>query len=146
MNVRIVIAALAAMLSVAAAHAADAPAKTCVTWKIVPVPRIHLTITGQPIVVPQGPDVILTRATLKPNQRLPVHKHPYPHYVYVLSGVLTVVKWPSGDCLTVAKGGFIAEPVDTRHYGVNNGTEDLNLITIDHVPPSVKSNVVIKSP
>jgi len=48
------------------------------------------TITGQPINVPANPEVRVNTVTFAPGARLPVHKHLYPHYVYVLEGTLSV--------------------------------------------------------
>ncbi|MBV9903986.1 MAG: cupin, partial [Alphaproteobacteria bacterium] len=82
----VLIGLVAAAAFVSTALAADAPAVT-----VTPVTRTNTTVTGQPIVVPPDPDVIVTIGTFPPAARIPEHQHPNPHYVYVLEGVLTVM-------------------------------------------------------
>jgi quercetin dioxygenase-like cupin family protein len=122
-----------------AAQAADPP-------KVQPTPvaNINTTITGQRIVVPGKPDVIVATAVFPPGARLPVHEHPYPHYVYVTAGTLTVVDLQTNRTFTFQAGSFIAEPVNTWHYGINNGTMPLTLLVIDQVPHGVTSNMKLK--
>jgi len=75
------IAAVLAGLALAStiAHAADAH-----KVQVTPVTRTNRTVTGQPIVVPDHPDVIVSIATFPPGARIAEHQHPHPHYVYVL--------------------------------------------------------------
>ena len=129
----------ALVFSIGMAQAADAP-KVSVT----PVVRTNTTITGQRIVVPGKPDVIVATAIFPPGARLPVHKHPYPHYVYVTTGTLTVVNVENAQTYQVQAGSFVAEPMNTWHYGINNGTVPLTMVVIDQVPAGVKSNMVLK--
>ncbi len=128
---------LVAAMSAGPAVAADAPAVS-----VTPVARVHQTVVGQDIVVPDKPDVVVAIATFPPGARLPEHKHPYPHLVYVLDGVLTVTNTETGKTFTVKKGDFTAEMQDTWHYGVNNGTEPVRLLVIDEVPRGAASNTV----
>ncbi|MEJ0027477.1 MAG: cupin domain-containing protein [Rhizomicrobium sp.] len=123
-----------------AAMAADAPKVTA-----VPVFRGNTTITGQPIVVPDKPDVAVSIATFPPGATLPEHQHPYPHYVYVLEGVLTVVNTQTDKTFEVKAGAFIAEMQSTWHYGVNKGSVPVKLLIIDQVPAGTTSNVVPKA-
>jgi quercetin dioxygenase-like cupin family protein len=139
MRSRIGLAALIVSLALGAAWAADAP-KIAVT----PVARTHLTVTGQPIVVPADPDVVVSIATFPPGARLPEHKHLYPHLVYVLDGELTVTNTETGNTFSVKKGDFTAEMQNTWHYGVNNGSEPVRLLVIDEVPQGTASNMVPK--
>lgn len=122
-----------------AASAADAPKIT--VEKIIETDK---TVIGQPIVMPKDPTLVVTFATFPPGSRLPVHKHPYPHYGYMLEGELTVVNVETGKSSTIKKGDFLVEMNDTWHYGVNNGTEPVKLLIIDHLPKGVTSNVVLK--
>ncbi len=121
------------------AWAADAP-KVAVTR----VARTHVTVTGQPIVVPADPDVVVALATFPPGARLPEHKHLYPHLVYVLDGELTVTNTETGKTFVVKKGDFTAEMQNTWHYGANNGDEAVRLLVIDEVPQGAASNMVPK--
>jgi len=122
-----------------AASAADAPKITI--EKIIETDK---TVIGQPIVMPKDPTLVVTVATFPPGSRLPVHKHPYPHYGYMLEGELTVVNVETGKSSTIKKGDFLVEMNDTWHYGVNNGKTDVKLLIIDHLPKGVTSNVVLK--
>ena len=131
--------ALSLSLVCGAAMAADEP-KVITT----PVARTHVTVTGQPIVVPADPDVVVAIATFPPGARIPEHKHPYPHLVYVLDGELTVTNTETGKTFTVKKGDFTAEMEDTWHYGANNGAEPVRLLVIDEVPQGTQSNIVPK--
>ncbi|HEX4302059.1 MAG TPA: cupin domain-containing protein [Rhizomicrobium sp.] len=135
------LAAMAALLLGGAAYAADTPPIT-----VTPVTRTSRTITGQQIVVPLRPDVIVATAVFAPGARLPEHEHIYPHYVYVLEGELTVVVTYPAKRVTVKAGEFVAEPMRTWHYGINNGTVPLKLLVIDQVPAGVKSNMVLRTP
>jgi quercetin dioxygenase-like cupin family protein len=136
---RIGLATLSLALVCGGAGAADAPKIT-----VTSVARTHETVTGQPIVVPSDPDVVVAIATFPPGARLPEHKHLYPHLVYVLDGVLAVTNTETGKTFTVKKGDFTAEMENTWHYGVNNGTEPVRLLVIDEVPQGTASNMVPK--
>jgi quercetin dioxygenase-like cupin family protein len=121
------------------AHAADAPKIT-----VTPIFSSNTTATGQKINVPAHPNVVVTQVTFAPGAALPVHKHPYPHYVYVLEGTLTVTNVETGKVYTVTPGQFFIEMNDTWHFGQNNGTTPLKIIGIDQMPEGVKSNMVVQ--
>jgi quercetin dioxygenase-like cupin family protein len=140
MTMKKTIAAAAVVLAaLIAAHAADPP-KVSVT----PVAHTNMTITGQRIVVPSNPDVIVATAIFPPGARLPAHKHLYPHYVYVSEGTLTVVNLETNQTYQVQAGSLVAEPLNTWHYGINNGTVPVKMVVVDQVPHGVKSNMVLK--
>ena len=111
------------------------------TVDVHPVTRTNTTITGQSIVVPNKPDVIVSLATFPPGARLPEHQHPYPHYVYVLEGVLTVVNTETNKTFTVKAGDFVVEMQDTWHYGINKGAMPVKLLVIDQVPTGAPNNM-----
>jgi quercetin dioxygenase-like cupin family protein len=124
-----------------AASAADAPAV-----QVTPIARTNTTVTGQPITVPQHPDVVVSIATFPPGARIPEHQHPHPHYVYVLEGVLTVVNTDAHKTFDVKAGDFVVEMMDTWHYGINNGTVPVKLLVIDQVPQGAPNNMVARKP
>ncbi len=136
---RVILAAVAALLLCGVAQAADAP-----KVQVTPVARTNTTITGQPIVVPDRPDVVVSIATFPPGARLPEHKHLHPHYVYVLEGVLTVVNTQTHKTFDVKQGDFVVEMQDTWHYGINNGAVPVKLLVIDQLPAGTKGNMVPK--
>jgi quercetin dioxygenase-like cupin family protein len=139
MKAILAVALFAAGLS--AASAADAPQVTSQR-----LGTLTTTITGQPIVVPPNPDVIATIATFPPGARLPEHRHLYPHLVYVMEGTLTVTNTETGKTFAVHAGDFVAEMMNTWHYGVNIGTTPVKLCVIDEVPHGTASNMVPKTP
>lgn len=108
-----------------------------------PVTTFSTTITGQPIDVPQHPNVSVAIATFPPGAQLPVHEHLYPHYVYVLEGTLTVVNMKTNETKQFHQGEFFAEMNNTWHFGKNDGTTPLKLLVIDQIPPGVTSNMVM---
>ena len=111
----------------------------------VPVAHTRTTDTGQELVVPTRPTVIVSETTIAPGSRTPTHKHPYPRYVYVLDGTLTVTDVATGQIFEVRKGGFLTEMIDRWHYGENRGTGPVRLIAIDQVPIGTTGNTVQKS-
>jgi quercetin dioxygenase-like cupin family protein len=131
---------IAAILIATSTHAADAP-----KISVQPIARTGTTITGEKIVVPPNPDVVTSIATFPPGAELPVHKHPYPHYVYVLDGVLTVFNTDTSKSFTVKKGDFIVETNANWHYGKNEGTVPVKLLVIDQLPAGTKSNMTLKA-
>ena len=131
------------LLLTSSALAADTPLPPPVVTKVTDT---NTTVTGQRIVVPVKPDVIVATAVFAPGAGLPVHKHLYPHYVYVLEGTLTLVNVETKKTYEIQAGSFVAEPVNTWHYGVNNGTVPLKVLVIDQVPHGVAKNMVPKSP
>jgi quercetin dioxygenase-like cupin family protein len=137
-------AALALLLAVATSPAIAAPVAGAPGVTIRPVARTHSTITGQAIEVPPDPDVLVSIATFQPGARLPVHKHLYPHLVYVLQGTLTVINVETGKTFDVRQGDFVAEMQNTWHYGTNNSKAPVRLLVVDEVPQGIASNVVAK--
>ncbi|MGH6872594.1 MAG: cupin domain-containing protein [Rhizomicrobium sp.] len=138
MRTKLLIATLMA-LACGSALAANSPAPVT-----TPVAKTTTTVTGQTIVVPPNPEVRVVTVTFPPGARLPVHKHLFPHYVYVLKGTLTVVNVETGKSMQMREGSFFAEMIDTWHYGINNTAAPIDLLVIDQVPMGTKSNVVVK--
>ncbi len=73
---KLLIVMLGAVLALSVAHAGDAP-----KVQVTPVTRTNITVTGQPLVVPEHPDIIVSIATFPPGARIAEHQHPYPHFV-----------------------------------------------------------------
>jgi quercetin dioxygenase-like cupin family protein len=132
---------LCALILCVGAHAADAPKVTS-----VPVFSSDTTITGQKIEVPANPKVVVSKVTFAPGAQLAVHKHPFPHFVYVLEGTLSVTNIETGKTIDVPQGSFFVEMNNTWHYGRNNGTSPVKLLSIDQLPENATSNVVLKEP
>lgn len=135
---------LVAIVCVATAIAA--PANAAQTPKIVikPVARVDRTVLGQPIVVPANAELRAFTVAFAPGARLRIHKHLYPHYVYVEQGTLTVRNAETGKDLTFGQGSFFAEMTNTWHYGLDKTTEPVKLLVIEQMPKNAASNTVLK--
>jgi len=133
---RLVVAAAALVLA-STAFAADAPKVA-----IEKLGTLTTTVTGQKIVAPKNSQYIASIGTFPPGAKLPEHKHLYPHLVYVMEGVLTVTNTQTGKSFEVKQGDFVAEMMNTWHYGENKGSVPVKLFVIDEVPKGVTSNLV----
>lgn len=131
--------ACALALSIAPACAADGHANVS-----TPVAQTTTTDMGQRLEIPAHPTVIVTQSVMAPGARTPTHKHPYPRYVYVLDGTLTVVDERTGRTFEVEKGGFLAEMIDRWHHGENRGAIPLRILVIDQVAQGATTNTVTK--
>jgi quercetin dioxygenase-like cupin family protein len=121
--------------------AAPALAGTPVTTHILTTDK---TVIGQPNDVPPHPTVIATMITFQPGDKTAVHRHPFPHYGYVLEGTLTIVNTETGKSFDVKTGEFLVEMVNTAHYGENRGKTPVKILIVDQVPEGVKTNSVLK--
>lgn len=107
-----------------------------------PVATADKTVVGQPIEVPRHPTVIATIVTFQPGDKTAVHKHLYPHYGYMLEGVLTIVNTETGKSFELKPGSFLVEMMDKWHYGENRGKTPVKMLVVDQVPAGVKANYV----
>jgi quercetin dioxygenase-like cupin family protein len=120
---------------------AQAPKAVTVT----PVMSTTTTWSGQPIVLPQGDaQVVVTMYDILPGVVLPVHKHPYPRYGYVLSGTLRVTNVDTGQSDTFTPGAFIVETVGQWHMGSNIGSDPVKLLIMDFVEKGQPNTVLQK--
>lgn len=124
--------------------AASAQAQESVTAPVVvtPVLTTDVTASGQPIVLPQkDAEVSASTYDIAPGAKLPVHKHPFPRYAYVLAGKLSVTNVDTGKTNIYETGGFIVEAVDQWHKAANIGGDPVKLLVIDMMPKGA-NNVV----
>ncbi|WP_156668654.1 cupin domain-containing protein [Rhizobium aegyptiacum] len=104
------------------------------------------TISNQPIVLPKGNvEVVASVYSIAPGQTLPVHRHRYPRYGYVLSGELTVTNEATNRTQTFGKGQFVVESVLQWHQGRNAGTSPLELLVIDQLPQCENNNTEVRT-
>ncbi len=68
-------------------------------------------------------EMTLQKITAQPGFKTPLHLHPQPGIVYVLSGTL-YCETSDGKSLTVGPGQSFASSQDTVHYCQNNGDEE----------------------
>nr|WP_292773880.1 cupin domain-containing protein [Mesorhizobium sp.] len=123
-----------------AAQALDSSTQPVV---VTPIRSTSVTSTGQPIALPQG-DVEVAASTFEiaPGATLPVHKHPFPRYAYVVAGTLKVTNVDTGQSDTFKAGDFIVEMVDQWHQGSNIGTDPVKLVVIDQVEKGAQATVL----
>jgi quercetin dioxygenase-like cupin family protein len=101
------------------------------------------TNSGQPIKPPQGNvEVVAWLYDIPVGTRLPVHKHPFQRYAYVLSGTLRVSDAENSRTFDYKAGDFIVEMVDGWHYGANIGKVPVRLLVIDQVEPGRANSIV----
>jgi quercetin dioxygenase-like cupin family protein len=124
------------LLAAGASHAQEATAT-----------RLYSATTsalGQPITLPAGnAEVVVWMYEIPAGARLPVHKHPFPRYAYVLAGTLQVSTADDARTWTYKAGDFLIEMIDAWHYGTNIGTEPVRLLVIDQVEQG-RSNTVLQ--
>lgn len=130
--------AICLLLNALPALAEDAAPHVVVT----PVAKSTVTATGQPIMLPQtNAEVEVSTYDIPVGAKLPVHKHPFPRYAYVLSGKLEVTYLDAGTSTVYEAGGFIVEAVGQWHKASNVGAEPVKLLVIDMVEAG-QANVV----
>jgi quercetin dioxygenase-like cupin family protein len=127
-----------AVLAAATAAAAQAP-PTAVT---TPLKSLDATSAGQPIVLPPGPlRVTVSQTVIPPHGALPVHKHPYPRYVYVLEGQVRVTNLVTGQAFELKAGDMTIDPVDQWHKAEALGDGPARLIAVDQAPPGAATTI-----
>lgn len=135
------IAALTASASFTQAHALDSGAAAPVV--VTPVAKTSVTSTNQPIVLPQGDvEVAASIFEIAPGAKLPVHKHPFPRYGYMLAGTLKVTSAETGESKVFKPGDFIVEMVDQWHWGANIGADRVKLLVIDQIVAGTQSTLL----
>jgi quercetin dioxygenase-like cupin family protein len=134
----------AAIAGVAALFAASHAQSNDATVTVTPVAKERATIAGQAITAPPGDlEINVSIYEIPPGAKLPVHRHPYPRYGYVLSGTLTVTNLDTDETDEFGPGGFIVESVGLSHFGSNPGPEVVRLLVIDQTPPG-EPNVTLE--
>jgi len=134
---RILLCSTIFISTIGIAQAADKPIVT-------PVLSTTQTMTGQKIEVPANPQLIVTTVEIPPGAKLPVHKHPFARYGYVLEGTLTGMQTDTGKTFTYTPGTFIVEMRDQWHSAVNKGAVPVKLLVIDQVPVGTSTNTITK--
>ena len=109
-----------------------------------PIARETTTIIGQKISPPANATIIASTSVFPPGARTPVHKHLYPHYVFVTEGTLTITNVETGRSYQVPAAHFLVEMLNTWHYGHNDGAVPVRTYVVDQVPAGIKENRVVK--
>ena len=136
-----VAALLAICASFTAAHALDSGAAAPVV--VTPVKTTAVTSTGQPLILPQkNVEVTASIYDIAPGATLPVHKHPFARYAYVLAGTLQVTNVDTGKSDVFKAGDFIVEMIDQWHRGSNIGADPVKLVVIDQIEAGAEATVL----
>ena len=136
-----VAALLAICASFTAAHALDSGAAAPVV--VTPVKTTAVTSTGQPLILPrQTVEVTASIYDSAPGATLPVHKHPFARYAYVLAGTLQVTNVDTGKSDVFKTGDFIVEMIDQWHRGSNIGADPVKLVVIDQIEAGAEATVL----
>ncbi len=132
---------LTACASFGAAHALDSGAAAPVV--VTPIKSATATSTGQPLILPQkNVEVSASIYDIAPGATLPVHKHPFARYGYVLSGTLEVTNADTGKSDVYKTGDFIVEMIDQWHRGSNIGADPVKLLVIDQIEAGTQATVL----
>lgn len=111
---------------------------------VTPVLKADQTITGGPILLPKrNAEIIASNYEIAPGATLPIHKHIYPRYGYVLAGTIRVANEETGKDQIFKPGDFIIESINQWHKGTNIGSDPVKLLVIDLVEKG-KSNVILR--
>lgn len=131
---------LAAALFADAAQALDSSGVPVV---VTPLASRTETASGQPITLPQkNVQVLVSTYDIAAGATLPVHKHPFPRYAYVMAGTLQVTNVETGKSNTYKSGDFIVEMIGQWHQATNVGADPVKLLVIDQVEEGVKNTVL----
>lgn len=134
---------LAAALQTTGAKALDDSNKTGAKVVVTPLASTTVTADGQPITLPQkNAQVLVSIYDIPAGATLPVHKHPFPRYAYVLAGTLRVTGSETGKSITYNAGDFIVEMIGHWHQGANIGSTPVKLLVIDQVEEGAQNTVL----
>ena len=104
------------------------------------------TVSGQPIVLPQGNVQLITSMyEIPPGAKLPEHEHNYQRYGYLLAGQLRITNTETGKSQEFKPGDFIVESRGQWHKAENIGAEPIKLLVIDQIKPG-ESTTVLRQP
>jgi len=134
---------LAAPLQMTVAQAFDSGNKASPQVVVTPLASTKVTADGQPILLPQkSAQVLVSTYDIPAGATLPVHKHPFPRYAYVLTGTLQVTNIETGKSEVYKAGDFIVEVVGHWHQGSNIGPAPIKLLVIDQVEEGTPNTVL----
>ena len=113
---------------------------------VKPLLDTSTTVSGQPIVLPQGNVQLITSIYEIPQgAKLPEHEHNSQRYGYLLAGQLRVTNTETGESKEYKPGDFIVESRGQWHRAENIGTEPIKLLVIDQIKPG-ESTVELRHP
>ncbi len=131
-----------ALLQASEALALDS-SQTASEVVVRPVISTTTTAIGQPITLPQkNVQVIVSSFDVPAGAVLPVHKHPFARYGYIMAGNLQVTDVVTGKSHSYKTGDFIVEMIDEWHQGVNVGADTVKILVIDQVEEGMSNTVL----
>ena len=135
---RVFIAVLATFVSFISPVKAQEQKDTAITQLL----SSTTTSSGQSIILPKNNVQIVASIFdgLSSTARQ-AHNHPYPRYVYVLSGTLRVNNLDTGQINSYRAGSFVLEAVGQWQTAASVGDEPLKLLVVD-VVENGQSNTV----
>ena len=132
----------AALALIAAPAAAQAPPGSVAK----PVGQFNTTMSGQPILLPQGPvQVTVTETSVPAGGLIAPHKHPFPRYAYIMEGALKVTNLDTGTVTMLKAGDFSVEALDQWHKAEPQDGKGAKLLVIDQTTPGIV-NMIRKAP
>jgi quercetin dioxygenase-like cupin family protein len=112
--------------------------------QIAQIAQTATTTSGGPIMAPSGPlQATSSRYHIPAGASLPVHRHTYPRFGYVLSGAIEVTNAETGAVRQFTAGDFIAEDIGKWHSARNTGPQPVELLVVDLTKPG-SGNVEVK--
>ena len=144
MRLHLTLVALAALSGCAAGREVE-PWVRPVPTEIVRTPMLDTgeTMSGQPIALPQGPvALVVTRTDMPGGGAIPLHRHPWPRYVYIEKGWIEMVNRDADISRAYGPGDVIVEPVGQWHEG-RALSDPVSMIAFDQAPPGA-NNMVFK--
>ena len=103
------------------------------------------TSSGQSIVLPKNDaQIVASIYEGLPSAALQAHNHPYPRYVFVLSGTLRVNNLDTGQTNTYRPGNFVLESVGQWQTNASVGDEPLKLLVVDVVEKGQPNIVTLR--
>jgi quercetin dioxygenase-like cupin family protein len=101
-------------------------------------------MNGERITLPEHPNLRVMQYELPVGAALPMHKHPYPRYAYIMQGEVEFIYPPDNHVVKWKEGTFAAEAPNHWHWGRNSGDVPMKILVIDHLPEGETTNTVIK--
>lgn len=97
--------------------------------------RLMRTMSDQPITIQQeNLEIAVSHYTVLPGAILPMHRHQFPRFGYILRGELTVTHTGTNTSHRLKEGGFAVESIGEWHEGENTGSLPLEILVIDLMP------------
>ena len=108
----------------------------------MPIIRSGVTLSGQPLRLPQGPAEMVAAAVEIPAGGVTtIHQHPWSRFVYVERGPVRIVNHDTGETKELPTGAVFSEVVAQWHEG-RAPVSPARLIVIDLVPPGANNMVM----